>query len=42
MGCKSLSGIITNSYSLLDCARAFTDFNKNVAFMLKVVLEFNQ
>jgi 2-desacetyl-2-hydroxyethyl bacteriochlorophyllide A dehydrogenase len=35
-----LDNIITNTYAFTDATRAFADFDKNAATMLKVVLEF--
>lgn len=39
-GAVDLEKIITNTYNLDDAAKAFSDFDKNAADMLKVVIKF--
>ncbi len=39
-GRVDLEKIVTNTYKMEDAAKAFADFDKNAASMLKVVLEF--
>lgn len=39
-GGVDLEKIITNTYSLDDAPRAFNDFDKNAAHMLKVIIKF--
>jgi len=39
-GAVDLEKIITNTYNIDDAAKAFSDFDKNAANMLKVVIKF--